>query len=158
VRVGLLSAVTFLPLLGAIALAVAPRRATHLIRMAGLAVALATLALSVPLYVGFDAEQADYQFVEEARWIPALGVGYHLGIDGISLLLVLLTTFLTPIALAAAWHTIEDRVKEFVMTMLVLEENLPQNLALPAANEVNELNLPEPPTSEPVNTEATPAS
>jgi NADH-quinone oxidoreductase subunit M len=124
VKIGLLSAVTFLPLLGAIALAFVPRRSTHGIRTAGLVVALVTLALSLPLYFGFDAEQADYQFVEEARWIPALGVGYHLGIDGISLLLVLLTTFLTPIALAAAWHTIEDRVKEFVMTMLVLETGM----------------------------------
>jgi NADH-quinone oxidoreductase subunit M len=108
VRVGLLSAITFLPLLGAIVLAFAPRRATRGIRTAGLVVAVVTLALSLPLYLGFDAEQADYQFVEEARWIPALGVGYHLGIDGISLLLVLLTTFLTPIALAAAWP-IEDQ-------------------------------------------------
>jgi NADH-quinone oxidoreductase subunit M len=124
VRIGILSAVTFLPLLGAIALAFVPRRAVNGARTAGLVVTLATLALSLPLYFGFDGDQADYQFVEEAPWIPALGVGYHLGIDGISLLLVLLTTFLTPVALAAAWHTIEDRVKEFIITMLVLETGM----------------------------------
>ena len=57
-------------------------------------------------------------------FVPALGAGYHVGIDGISLLLVLLTTFLTPIALASAWHAIEDRVKEFVVTMLLLETGM----------------------------------
>jgi len=59
-----------------------------------------------------------------ARWMPTLGVGYHLGIDGISLLLVLLTTFLMPIALLSAWHAIDDRPKEFVVTMLVLETGM----------------------------------
>jgi NADH-quinone oxidoreductase subunit M len=124
VSVGLLSAVTFLPLAGAVALGFVPRRATRAIWATGLAVALATLALSLPLYAGFDGDQADYQFVEQASWMPALGIGYHLGIDGISLLLVLLTALLTPIALAAARHSIEDRVKEFVMTMLVLETGM----------------------------------
>ena len=56
--------------------------------------------LSLPLYFRFDGPSADYQFVEYARWMPGLGVGYHVGIDGISLLLVLLTTLLTPLALA----------------------------------------------------------
>ena len=69
----------------------------------------------------FDAATAEYQFEEYATWVPSLGVGYHVGLDGISLLLVLLTTFLSPIALASAWHAIEDRTKEFVITLLVLE-------------------------------------
>jgi NADH-quinone oxidoreductase subunit M len=124
VSIGLLSAVTFLPLAGALALAAVPRRATGALWKAGLAVTLATLALSLPLYTGFDGDQVDYQFVEEGRWMPALGIGYHVGIDGISLLLVLLTTFLTPLALASARHAIEDRVKEFVITMLVLETGM----------------------------------
>jgi NADH-quinone oxidoreductase subunit M len=122
--IGLLSAVTFLPLLGAVGLACVPRRAEREIRMGALIVSLVTFALSMPLYFGFDGEQVDYQFVEDARWMPALGIGYHLGIDGISLLLVLLTTFLMPIALASAWHAVEDRVKEFALTMLVLETGM----------------------------------
>jgi NADH-quinone oxidoreductase subunit M len=122
--IGLLSAVTFLPLLGAVGLACVPRRAEREIRMGALIVSLVTFALSLPLYFGFDGEQVDYQFVEDARWMPALGIGYHLGIDGISLLLVLLTTFLMPIALASAWHAVEDRVKEFAVTMLVLETGM----------------------------------
>jgi NADH-quinone oxidoreductase subunit M len=107
-----------------VALAFVPSRAARGIRLAALGVALATLGLSLLLYFGFDADVADYQFEEEARWMPALGIGYHLGIDGISILLVLLTTFLTPIALVSAWHSIEDRAKEFAITMLVLETGM----------------------------------
>jgi NADH-quinone oxidoreductase subunit M len=87
-------------------------------------VSVATFALSVPLYVRFDAENPDFQFEEFLRWMPNLGVGYHIGIDGISLLLVLLTTFLTPVALASAWQSIEEGTKEFVMAMLVLETGM----------------------------------
>src|SRR2546430_14851246 len=80
-----------------------------------------TFAASVPLWTGFDAGDADMQFEELLRWMPGLGVGYHVGVDGISVLLVLLTTFLMPVALASAWHAIEDRTKEFVIAMLLLE-------------------------------------
>ena len=121
---GLLSAVTFLPAVGAVALLGVPRRLSTTLRVGALAVALATFALSVPLYVGFDGDVADYQFEESARWMPTLGVSYHIGLDGISLLLVLLTTLLTPLALLSAWHAIEDRLKEFVVTMLILETGM----------------------------------
>ena len=78
----------------------------------------------MPLYVGFDGDSPDFQFDELLRWMPNLGVGYHVGIDGISLLLVLLTTFLMPVALASAWHDIEESTKEFVIAMLVLETGM----------------------------------
>jgi NADH-quinone oxidoreductase subunit M len=122
--IGILTLVTFLPAAGALVLLLVPRRAETALRAGGLAVALATFALSVPLHLRFDVASADYQFEEFAAWIPSLGIGYHVGIDGISLLLVLLTTFLTPIALASAWHAIEDRTKEFVAVMLVLETGM----------------------------------
>jgi NADH-quinone oxidoreductase subunit M len=121
---GLLTVVTFLPAAGALLLALVPRRSEGLLRAGGLAVTLATFALALPLYFRFDPGSADYQFQEQAAWMPSLGVGYHLGIDGISLLLVLLTTFLTPLALASAWRAIDDRAKEFVVTMLVLETGM----------------------------------
>ncbi len=121
---GLLTAVTFLPTAAAVALTAAPRRAGALIRVVGLVVTVAVFALSVPLYVGFDAGRADVQFEERAAWIPSLGASYHLGVDGISLLLVLLTTLLTPVALLSAWHAIEERTKEFVIAMLVLETGM----------------------------------
>src|SRR6059036_3760385 len=117
----LLTAVTFLPALGGLVLLLVPRRVASAFKVGGLVVTLATLLLSVPLYVGFDGDVADFQFEEARAWMPAFGISYHLGIDGISLLLVLLTTFLMPVALASAWHAIEDRWKEFVVTMLILE-------------------------------------
>jgi NADH-quinone oxidoreductase subunit M len=121
---GLLTAVTFLPAAGGLVLAFVPRRRQTLLRGGALTVALATFVLSVPLYLAFDGASADYQFVEHLPWIPTLGVGYHLGLDGISLLLVLLTTFITPLALGSAWRAVDDRVKEFVVTMLVLETGM----------------------------------
>jgi len=120
----LLSAVTFVPMLGGLALVFVPRRRAGLLKTAALLIALLVFALSLPLYFGFDGDSADFQFEEQRVWMPTLGVSYHVGIDGISLLLVLLTTFLTPLALASAWHAIEDRLKEFVITMLVLETGM----------------------------------
>jgi NADH-quinone oxidoreductase subunit M len=116
--------VTFLPAIGAVAVGLVPRPLAAVQRGVGLLVALATLALSLPLWFGFDGESADYQFEAFYNWMPTLGVGFHVGIDGISLLLVLLTTFLTPLALASAWDAIEDRTKEFVITMLLLETGM----------------------------------
>ena len=120
----LLSAVTFVPMLGGLALVFVPRRRAGLLKTAALLIALLVFALSLPLYFGFDGDSADFQFEEQRVWMPTLGVSYHVGIDGISLLLVLLTTFLTPLALASAWHAIEDRLKEFVITVLVLETGM----------------------------------
>src|SRR5438094_3903297 len=120
----LLTAVTFLPALGGLVLLLVPRRVAAAFKVGGLVVTLATLLLSVPLYVGFDGDVADFQFEEARAWMPDFGISYHLGIDGISLLLVLLTTFLMPVAPASAWHAIEDRWKEFVVTMLILETGM----------------------------------
>jgi NADH-quinone oxidoreductase subunit M len=120
----LTSLVTFLPAAGAVLLAFLPRRSERALRFGALLVSLATFVASLPLWFGFDAEIADYQFEEVVRWMPSTGVSYHVGIDGISLLLVLLTTFITPIALGSAWHAIEERTKEFVIAMLVLETGM----------------------------------
>ena len=120
----LVSIVTFLPGIAGLVLLLMPRRSAGALRSASLAVAVVTFLLSLPLYIGFDPEIIGYQFEESRRWMPTLGVSYHVGIDGINLLLVLLTTFLTPVALAAAWGAIEDRVKEFVATMLILETGM----------------------------------
>jgi NADH-quinone oxidoreductase subunit M len=122
--IGLLTAVTFLPAAGAVLVALVPRRQAPAHRALGLGVTLLTLAASLPLWSRFEADSADFQFEEIHRWMPSLGVSFHVGIDGISLLLVLLTTLLTPVALASAWHAIEDRTKEFVITMLLLETGM----------------------------------
>src|SRR5437773_3584084 len=120
----LLSAVTFLPGASGLALLLIPERRRGVARVAALAVSLVTFALSLPLYFGFDRDNPGYQCDEYRIWMPTLGVSYHIGIDGISLLLVLLTTFLTPLALASAWDGIEDRVQGFVATMLILETGM----------------------------------
>src|SRR3989442_12101702 len=121
---GILSVVTLFAVVSGLALALVPPRQVNVLRGGALAVAVATFAISVRLYTAFDVGSASYQFEEQVAWMPSLGASYHIGIDGISLLLVLLTTFLMPIALASAWHAIEDRTKEFVMAMLVLETGM----------------------------------
>jgi NADH-quinone oxidoreductase subunit M len=121
---GLLSTVTFLPALGAVLVFLLPRRAEALARQVALAVSVATFVVSLPLYFGFNPATPDYQFVEQRAWMPTLGVAYHLGVDGISLLLVLLTTFLMPLALLASWSSVEARWKEFAITMLLLETGM----------------------------------
>src|SRR5687767_3551758 len=73
------------------------------------------------MWAGFNPVSAEYQFVERYSWLPDFGVSYHVGVDGISLLLVVLTTFLTPIALLCSWESIEVRVREFLFFMLALE-------------------------------------
>jgi NADH-quinone oxidoreductase subunit M len=113
-----------LPAAGTLALAFVPRRADAALRGGAFVISLATFLLSLPLWFRFNADSSDYQFEEIARWMPSLGVSWHIGIDGISVLLVMLTTFLMPIVLASAWHAIEDRTKEFVIAMLVLETGM----------------------------------
>jgi NADH-quinone oxidoreductase subunit M len=120
----ILSTVTFLPALGAIGVALLPRDRQRMARGLALAVTLGTFAASLPLYTGFDPRRPDYQFVESRAWMPSWGISYQLGVDGISVLLVLLTTFLMPLALLASWTSIERRWKEFAITMLLLETGM----------------------------------
>ncbi len=120
----LLTLVTFLPVVGALLVLVTPRGRDETVKAIAFLTSLVTFAVSLPLYLGFNPATANYQFVERRSWMPSLGVSYHLGIDGISLLLVLLTTFLMPLTLLSAWHTIESRLKEFAITMLLLETGM----------------------------------
>jgi NADH-quinone oxidoreductase subunit M len=120
----LLSVVTFLPAVGAALVFVLPRRREGATKAIAVAVTVATFAASVPLYWFFDPTRADYQFEQIRGWMPTLGISYHLGVDGISLLLVLLTTFLMPLVLLSAWNAIETRWKEFAITMLLLETGM----------------------------------
>ncbi len=121
----LLSTILFLPLLGAIVVALLRDSDNvgnkNLIKMLGIGFSLASFVVSVFLFVKFDAANPNMQFVEIKEWIPSLRVSYHLGVDGMSLLLVVLTTFLTPIALLASWDSIETKLKGFVASMLLLE-------------------------------------
>ena len=116
----ILSIVVFLPLVGAILLAFFPRRDRD-IRYFALAVSLLTLLASLHLPWYFVRGQSGFQFEADSQWISHPNIHYHLGIDGISLWLVVLTTFLMPLCVLISWKSIGDQVKEFFILMLVLE-------------------------------------
>ena len=129
----LLSIITFLPLFTALALLGTGVLASAM-GAAGLPPALwravgagsvgATFLLSLRLFSVFDATKTGYQFVEHAPWIAEYGIHYHVGIDGISLVLVMLTTFLMPVVLAASWKDITRSVKSYFFFMLFLETGM----------------------------------
>jgi NADH-quinone oxidoreductase subunit M len=120
----LLTVVTFLPAVGALLVFLLPRDRPELAKATSVAVTAVTFLVSLPLLLGFNPADAGYQFSEQRPWMPSLGISYHVGIDGISVLLVLLTTFLTPLTMLSAWHAIESRWKEFAITMLLLETGM----------------------------------
>ena len=120
----ILSLITFLPLAGALFCLVVngPKEAVERnCKSIALATSLATFLISLLLWARFDVTKAGFQFEEKADWVPALSIGYHMGIDGISLFFVLLSTLLTPICILASWESIHVRVKEFMVAFLVLE-------------------------------------
>ena len=124
--VPILTLLVALPVLGALLLLVLPNRdgsKDQTMRLGALGISLVTFVLSLALWAAFDQSAAApaFQFVERHAWIPTFGIEYYLGLDGISLMLVVLTTFLTPIALLSGWEGIHERVKEFSIFMLLLE-------------------------------------
>ncbi len=119
----LLSIVTFLPLVGAafILLARGPEEiVARNARNAALWTTVITFAVSLLIWINFDNSTSAFQFVEKREWIGA-GINYHMGVDGISMLFVILTTFLMPLCILASWEAIEHRVKEYMLAFLVLE-------------------------------------
>ena len=119
----ILTLVTFIPLAGALLLLVLPRRDRD-IRILSLIVSLAAFVASLHLPVHFHRHQAGFQFELDVPWIPTPNIHYHMGIDGISLWLVVLTTFLTPLCVLISWASIHERVKEFFILLLILETAL----------------------------------
>ena len=118
-----LSLLVFLPTLGALALLFIPRRQNFALFKAALGVSLLAFFESLWILYRFDPGVAEMQLVERLRWIPAYGIEYAVGIDGLSLFLVLLTAFLTPIAILASW-TITAKIKEYLFFMLLLETGM----------------------------------
>jgi len=117
----LLTALIFFPLAGALLLFFLPRENPRLIRNVTFLVTLVEFFLSLPVAINFNGATAAMQFVSRAPWIPAYGIEYSVGVDGISLWLVMLTTFLMPIAILSTYAAVEKHVKEFMIFMLVLE-------------------------------------
>jgi NADH-quinone oxidoreductase subunit M len=117
----ILSLLIIVPIIGAVLALLIPRDREELIKWSALLTSLVNLLVSLPLYFNFNSAASDYQFEEFAFWIPALNINYHLGIDGLSLFLVLLTTFLSAVAVLSSWTAITERVKEYMALMLLLE-------------------------------------
>jgi NADH-quinone oxidoreductase subunit M len=109
-----------IPVATAILLLCIPKDKTAELRMTALFGSLATLAFSLALLGGFDAQTAGFQFTEKHEWVPSLHIHYHVGIDGISLFLVVLSALLTPIAILCSWKSVEKRVREFHIALLLL--------------------------------------
>jgi NADH-quinone oxidoreductase subunit M len=119
----ILSLITFLPLAGVLLLTTlsgAEEAVARNARWIALWTSLIVLGLGIYLWVSFDPGQAGFQFIEDHPWFSGVGVDYHMGVDGISLLLVLLTVFLTPIAILSSWP-LTKRVREFMIAFLLLE-------------------------------------
>jgi NADH-quinone oxidoreductase subunit M len=119
----ILSIITFLPLVGAAVILLFARGANQerTAKICALTVSLIVFALSLFILNGFDAAANGYQFVEKFEWIANTGIFYHLGIDGISIYLVVLTAFLIPICVLASWESIRKQVKEYMIMFLLLE-------------------------------------
>ena len=119
----ILTLVTFVPLVGALLLTVLPRRDRD-IRVIAFLVSLITFGLSVHLPVHFHRNLPGFQFEVDKQWISSPNIHYHMAIDGISMWLVVLTTFLTPLCVLISWKSVHDRVKEFFILLLILETAL----------------------------------
>ena len=120
----ILSLTTFLPLVGVLFILIVrgdEETVAHNARFAALWTSIATFIVSLILWLNFDTSTADFQFVEKHEWIPAFNISYHLGVDGISMFFVLLSTALTPICVLASWKAIKTRVREYMIAFLILE-------------------------------------
>ncbi len=118
----LLSLVIWLPIIGGlVVLAVGAKENNGAARWAALIVSVLTFLVSIPLFTSFDTGTAEMQFVEKTEWIPAFNVFYHLGVDGISMPLILLTTFTTVLVVIAGWEVIQYRVSQYMAAFLIME-------------------------------------
>src|SRR5579862_8065092 len=119
-----LSIVLFTPLAGALLLLLVPRQNENAIRWIANLVALIGFGISVTLWFWYSPEGATFQFVERAPWIPSVGADYFIGVDGLSTLLILLTTMMGFIAILSSWTAITERVKEYYIFLLVLQTGM----------------------------------
>jgi NADH-quinone oxidoreductase subunit M len=117
----MLTLLVLLPIAGLALIACTSGRRDVLIRRVALAVSIVEFGLTLVLWARFDGASAEFQFVQRRAWIPAFGIDYFVGVDGISLFLVVLTGFLTPLSLLSSWESVHERVKEFSLFVLALE-------------------------------------
>jgi NADH-quinone oxidoreductase subunit M len=117
----ILTTTIFLPLIVAFLVLFLPKENERVMKIVGFAGTALTFLISLILYFGFDAAGSRFQFQQKIIWISSLNISYHIGIDGMSLLLILLTTFLTPLALLGTWNSIQKQIKNYTVMVLLLE-------------------------------------
>ncbi len=117
----LLSWIIFFPMIGSMVLLFVPSSKKNVMQMVGSITGFITLVLSLFLFCGFQSDVVGYQFIEKHSWIDAYGIQYHLGVDGLSMLMMVLTTLLTWISLLSSSESIQERKKEFILAILLLE-------------------------------------
>ena len=117
----ILSTVIFLPIIGGILLMLIGRRQETLIKFGALAISIITFVLSLPLFTDFDKTTHQMQFVERADWIPQWSIQYYIGVDGISVLFILLSTLVTILCVLISWNSITEKIKEFYVALLLIE-------------------------------------
>lgn len=120
----ILTTVIFLPIFGALLILVMKRSGEAFIKWTALAVSIINFLLSLPLFVSFDKTTAAMQFTEKYQWIPAWNIFYSIGVDGISVLFVLLSTLLTILCVAVSWNSIKQKTKEFYAALLLIEGSM----------------------------------
>ena len=120
----ILSYITFVPLIGVVILLFLNRERLELLRWVAIVAMLADFVLSLVMFAWFDPTSGAMQLVERHIWVRGWGISYKIGIDGISLFLVLLTTLLGPIVILASWKDITNRVKEFLVCLLILQTGM----------------------------------
>jgi NADH-quinone oxidoreductase subunit M len=120
----LLSLITFSPLVGALIIAFIPRENQRAVRWTALAVALVSFGLSLLMLIGLDPAASGFSYVERVDWIPVFGVQYKVGVDGLAAVLVVLTTTLSWISILASFGPIKERLKEYMISFLILEVGL----------------------------------
>ena len=121
-NIPLLSLLIWTPIVGGVWVLLAGRKKnSETSRAVALTVSLVTFLLSIPLYMWFELGSAEMQFAERTDWIPAFGISYHLGIDGFSMPLILLTTFTTVLVVIAGWEVIKDKVPQYLAAFLIQE-------------------------------------
>ena len=123
-RSNILTITLFTPLVGALVIMLLPKEGKDTIRWVGNVFAFLGFLISLALIFWFDADQGGFQFVKQVEWIPTIGAQYHLGIDGISLLMVLLTTLLGFLSILSSWTAIGERVKEYYAFFLILQTGM----------------------------------
>ena len=117
----ILTTLLIIPLIGAAFILFIDKNQVKVIKIGGILFSSLTFLTSLIIFFKYDSTNPSLQFQYKASWIPALNISYNVGIDGLSILLVILTTFLTPIALLSSWASIEKRLKEYTIMMLALE-------------------------------------